>query len=154
MFGLMVSGQRPAEIAGMLGGVSLFIAAYTILECSSYGQKLVRNRLVKIVSRIGYGIRMLISVVFPLGSFIDIPTGVVSISIANFVYGTDIEGSGAMGFGNEGLAFVWFLSTTVIQGILLNIILFIFMLIMFGIGLLFSGPKEHEQQSPWLNVPK
>ena len=141
IFGLAISEQRPTQVAGMLGGVMLFIFVYTVFECSEFGQKLVASRLIRIVSRIGYGIRMVISIVFPIGAIVDIPTGLLSIGTTNFIFGTNIGVDGGE-VGNRSLHFIWFLSTTVIQGILLNIILFIFILMMFGIGLLFAGPNN------------
>lgn len=137
----MVSGQRPMEIAGMLGGILIFIVAYTIFESSKYGQMLTRRRLVRIVARVGYGIRILVSIVFPLGAAIDIPCGSLAISISNFVFQTTLGPDGD-GFGNELLGFVWFCTTTVIQGTLLNIVLLVFLLLLYGIGLLFTAPED------------
>ena len=78
---------------------------------------------------------MLISVVFPLGSYIDIPTGMLSVEIANFVFG---DQSGAS--ESPIMSFVWFYSTTLIQGFLLNVILLVFMTVVYGIAVLFSQP--------------
>ena len=138
----MVSGQRPTEIAGMLFGILIFIAGYTFFECSKFGQQLIQIRLVRIVARIGYGIRILISIVFPLGMWIDIPSGALAMSISNIIFNTELNGADGNGFGNELLGFLWFTTTTVIQGIILNIILFVFLLILYGIGLLFADPNS------------
>lgn len=138
VFGLLLANSRATEITGMVLGVITFILAYTCFECSSKFQILIRKRFVRKAARIGYGVRMLISVVFPLGSYIDIPTGMLSVTIANFVFGVgagqnrEIEG--------QLMSLVWFYSTTLIQGFLLNVILLVFMAGVYGIALLFSRP--------------
>lgn len=136
VFGLILANDsRATEIAGMILGVITFILAYTCFECSSRFQVLIKKRLVRYAARIGYATRMLISVVFPLGSYIDIPTGMLSVEIANFVFG---DQSGAS--ESPIMSFVWFYSTTLIQGFLLNVILLVFMTVVYGIAVLFSQP--------------
>lgn len=136
----MVADSQAIQIAGMVAGVITFIAAYTIFECMPQAQSLLRKRLVRTTARIGYGMRMLVSVVFPIGAYIDIPTGMLSITIANFLFGGTTGGRGEFGaqFENQFISFLWFYSTTLIQGFFLNIILLVFMIVVFGIAVLFS----------------
>jgi len=143
LLGLIVANSQLSQIAGMLAGVITFIIAYTILECHPKVRVLIRKRFVRTTARIGYGMRMLVSVVFPLGAYLDISTGILSIGIVNFFFG--VSGTGRGEFGNQFdspiISFLWFYSTTLIQGLFLNIILLVFMLVVYGIAVFFGRPK-------------
>ena len=136
VFGLILAHGRFTEIAGMILGVATFIVAYTVFECSSRFQILIKKRFVRYAARIGYGMRLLISVVFPLGAYIDIPTGMLSVTITSFICGRDVSQ-----IESSLMSLAWFYSTTLVQGFLLNVILLVFMTAVYGLAVLFSGRK-------------
>ena len=62
----------------------------------------------------------------------------LSVTIANFVFG--VGGGQNREIEGQLMSLVWFYSTTLIQGFLLNVILLVFMAGVYGIALLFSRP--------------
>ena len=114
---------------GMICGILVFVIAYTVVECTHYYQQIITRPHIHRTALIGYGTRILISVVFPVGLAIDMMTGMVSVGIIQNISPSDSydwsEG------GPDVSAFAVFL-TTVVQGILLNIMLFGYMLGVYG----------------------
>jgi hypothetical protein len=84
---------------------------------------------------IGYGLRLLLSAIFPLGFgvgfglvlFVDIWPGILSINIVNSL-------------GIEPRTFLGTLLTTIVQGTLLNVIIFVIMSIAYVFQRMFMTP--------------
>lgn len=76
---------------------------------------------------IGYGTRVVVSLAYPLGLGLDIVTGMFSVGLAEALWGR-----------SHGFAAT--LTTTLIHGTLMNVILMIYMLNLFGV-LRFFMPK-------------
>lgn len=137
-WGVAISGQQVSRILGMVVGVGLFVAAYTLVECTPQVQRLLRRRFARRTAWIGYITRMAISIIFPIGMYLDVIVGLGSVSIGNAVFG-DTFGEFGMRSGSSAhetnplLGFASFLFTTIVQGVFLNIILFAYMLLVHGI---------------------
>jgi hypothetical protein len=75
---------------------------------------------------IGFGARMFISVAFPIGMWLDILCGAISMTLV----------MGSADF-DQNPSFLETLGTTLVQGAILNILLLIFMLGVYGLQRLF-----------------
>lgn len=118
------------HIIGMIGGILVFILAYTAVECTHYYQQIITRPYMHRTVLIGYGTRILISVIFPVGLAIDMMTGVFSVAIVENVWPAD---TGELSeIEAAATAFTVFL-TTIVQGVLLNLILFVYMACVYGL---------------------
>ena len=93
---------------------------------------------------IGYGIRLLISIVFPIGMMVDMFPGIFSVGAANLV---------APSGGVQDAAINSFTGTvvaTIVQGILLNLVLLGFMLLVHGIQLLIVRARRNPSSEAYL----
>jgi len=111
--------SRPA----MVTGVAAFIVFYTLTTSTQAFHRFSRRPFVRTTLYIGYGLRVICSVAFPLGMVLDLFPGLLSVSIAESLFLTARH------------AFAATLVTTLIQGAFLNIILGVFMLIVYGLQL-------------------
>lgn len=113
--------QRGAIVVG----IGMFVIAYTVIGCSQRAIRLRRNKAVRIAQRIAYGTRIAISVLYPVGLFVDLWFGVLSTTLVQSIINpaTDYESS------SKSAGFVKVLTTTLVQGTLLNVALAIYMLL-------------------------
>lgn len=114
-------------VPGMLAGVATFIASYTLLSCTPFARRLYSNRIWRRTIRVGYGTRMALSLFsglaligFPFTMLPDMYCGILAVGATNAIVGKD-----------KGFAFAY--AATVIEGVLLNIILALFMLVVHAI---------------------
>ncbi|MDA1055392.1 MAG: hypothetical protein O3C40_33755 [Planctomycetota bacterium] len=118
------------HIVGMICGILVFVLAYTVVECTHYYQQIITRPHMHRTVLFGYGTRIMFSVIFPAGLAIDMMTGIISVAIiqnvspANSVELSEVSATAS--------AFAVFL-TTVVQGILLNIMLFGYMVCVYGV---------------------
>lgn len=99
----------------MLLGVCLFVAAYTAVSSHPRVLDWVRVPPVRRTMVVGYGLRVGVSIVYPVGLALDLFPGVMSVRL--------VKAAGLTAGG-----FVDTLATTVVQGGLLNILLAVVML--------------------------
>jgi len=140
--------SRPA----MALGVCLFIVAYTATTSTAAFERFHRRPFVRRTLYIGYGARLLLSLSMPIGMlplmpltgfliFPDVLPGIVSVQVVE-----------ATGLDPE--SFAGTLATTIVQGTLLNVIIFLFMLVVWGFQRLFmkmppeSAPRGFEPVLP------
>ena len=133
-FGGGLGGWRFPETMGMITGILIFVAGFSSMEFLPSIRSLMRQRAKRKATRIAYITRMVISVVFPIGIFIDIYCGAISVSVSGAVTGVNGFAMGGTNYGSERpmIRFFTFLLTTLLQGTLLNIILFAYMMIVYG----------------------
>lgn len=108
--------DRPAMVAG----VALFILLYTALTSTARFERFRNRPFVRRTLYIGYGTRMAISVLFPIGLGADLMPGMLSVGIVQ-----------NLGLHPHGFAGTF--ATTCVQGTLLNILLSVFMVAVWGI---------------------
>ena len=92
------------------------------------------NRAVRLAARIGYGTRLGISILFPIGLYLDVIVGMFSIMLMSNLDPAAIEGDAPASFG-------WYFATTLVQGVFLNVILLIYLLVVYGICYLVMRKK-------------
>ena len=113
----------------ILVGLAPFIVAYAVAPNTPWFPKLAAQPFVRRTLKIGFGIRLAISVIFPLGMYADYPTGrfcfefIESHMPSSFV---------PVGPGSNVL-FGATLLITLLQGVLLNLILITLMAVVWGI---------------------
>lgn len=110
------------HVGAMVLGVVLFIIGLTVVTCTERFERFRRKRHVRRTLYIGYGVRLIISIGFPVAFLLDLWPGMLSVAVAQAIVGN----------GNaEG--FLGTLIATLVQGTLLNCIVGIFMLIVYGL---------------------
>jgi len=130
--------NQPAQVLAMLLGIACFIFAYAIVGSTATVKRWRRSPRFRRTIQVGYGTRIAMSVLSllffggsPFPIIVDMWCGVVSLSTVD-----------ALGFRGGGPLEIWL--TTIIEGGLLNLMLLIYMAIMYVILIPFVGkaPKE------------
>lgn len=117
----------------MLLGVVIFIVGYVFADQCTQQARWRRNRSLRTALKIGYITRLTISIIFPVGGFLDMVCGLFSVSIVDFASSIMIGGSATSGMPSAGFGQV--LATTLVQGVVLNVVLAAYVLLVFGIML-------------------
>lgn len=115
------------DVTAMIVGILCFIGLLTTITGTRAFARFRRRAFVRPTLYAGYGLRLGMSIMMPLGVMIDLFPGVVSIGL---VEALDIRGE----------SFVGTLLITLVQGTLLNIILTVAMLIIYGLQRAFRTP--------------
>ncbi len=100
----------------MATGVACFVILLTVATCTERFERFKRRPFVRRTLYIGYGTRIGVSLLFPLGMFLDMFPGLISTAVAE-----------QLGF-NDNL-FIFTLVATLVQGTILNVLLSIYMLL-------------------------
>jgi hypothetical protein len=132
--------SRQFNRSGMVFGVALFIALYTTLSCTPTFEDFHSRPHVRTTLYVGYWVRVGLSILFPLGMGLDLVPGLISLNIVN-----------ATGLRPE--SFAGTLATTIVQGTILNILLFFFMLIVYSI-LRFRSPIPPQPRGFEIIIPE
>ena len=125
-----VLASHEHDPAAMALAVCVFILAYTAATSTDAFEQFHRRPFVRRTLYIGYGTRMVISIVFPIAMFTDIFAGALSISVVRAVTGLDPK------------SFAGTFATTCVSGALLNLLIFAFMLAVYAIQRAFMRPPE------------
>lgn len=124
------------QVAAMCLGIVIFIGIYTAVDQWTRHQSWRQLRNVALTLKIGYCTRILISIVFPIGAAIDVICGLMSVGIVETIVPMDHSHSGGpVRLGGE-VNFLSALLITLVQGVVLNIVLFGYMTLMLGIVML------------------
>lgn len=121
------------HILAMLLGVLIFIVGYVFADQLTQSSSWRRNKSLRLSLKIGYITRLIISIVFPVGGTLDMFCGLLSISMIDFAGRSTIGGGLSLGPGVGSFGEV--LATTLVQGVVLNVVLSAFVLLVFGIML-------------------
>ena len=113
----------------MIIGILIFAMGYTLADYRTAHFSWRRRRLTRRTLKIAYGTRIVISLLVPLGAYVDIACGVVSLGLTESVTGEGLATSEA---GNR-MSFFATLLTTLVQGVLLNIVLAVYALVILGL---------------------
>ncbi len=105
----------------MVTGILLFVALYVALDQSDFALRLRAVPSLKLTMRITYGLRIAMSVAFPVGLFADVFCGMAAVQIVSLL-GQSIS-LDSMENGPRDTGFWTCLIITLVQGVLLNIVL-------------------------------
>ncbi|MBP86771.1 MAG: hypothetical protein CMJ64_08650 [Planctomycetaceae bacterium] len=125
---------EPHQLAAMICGILVFVLAYTLIECTHYYHQIISLPHVHRTAILGYGTRVLISVIFPVGLFVDMFTGMWAVTFVQQLFPNSLE----VGHGKSAASFLQVFITTIVQGTFLNGLLLIYMLVVYSILRLFS----------------
>lgn len=115
----------------MLCGVGLFILLYATATSTQLFLEFKDRPFVRRTLYIGYGTRLIISVVFPFCWAHDLILGSLSVEIGKMLFTDRASFAGTLGI-------------TIIHGTILNIILCIYMLAVYGLQRAFAKPPVPE----------
>lgn len=135
--------RENADGFGMVAGIMLFVSIYTLLTSSVLYERLKAKPVLNLTLRIAFGVRLLISfigIVIVLAHqpieqfvFVDAVSGLLSIRTTEYLTGLAFIPRSDMP-GMELSFFTYFLLTlltTIIQGILLNLVIAVAVAILF-----------------------
>ena len=121
---------EPFDPWAMALGIVLFSIGYTVLTSTDRFDIFQRRRGVRLTLYIGYFTRLAVSILFPLGMGVDLLPGIASTGAITILYES-------LGFDLGGRApanlFFFTLLTTCVQGFLLNIMISLYMLVVYAI---------------------
>lgn len=129
----------------MIAGIIVFIVLYVFVERTQRVQRMLAWRFARTTAWIGYGTRVAISIIFPIGMFPDILCGAFSVGVSQWALGSSRLMSGdysPVSGGDHVVVFAEFMLTTVVQGVVLNVVLFGYMVLVFGICHLIASFKK------------
>lgn len=115
--------------SAMLVGVVAFILLYTVTTSTQTFHRFSRRAFVRRTLYIGYTIRFVLSALFPLGMALDLLPGLLSIEIVESHLG-------------KSHGFVHTLLITLLQGTFLNIILGVFMVLVYAVQFAMCAPPQ------------
>lgn len=115
-------------------GVAIFVVMYTLLDQVTQNMAWRQDRSVRLALKVGYGTRLAISIIFPIGGVLDMFCGYFSVAAVAVVVPNDLlSGSSPVG-PNAG--FLVTLLITLVQGCVLNVALACYISLVLGITLL------------------
>jgi hypothetical protein len=139
--------QEFRHVAAMLCGIGLFVIGYTAIECSSVFRQIVALPYVRRTLLIGYGTRLFVSIVFPLGLALDMFVGMLSVGlIASAAATASPDPSLFDAVDGRGASFLLVLVTTILQGLFLNLLLGGYMLLVYATQRLIAAARESAAQ--------
>ena len=126
-----MGGWRFSAVLGMIIGVMIFVIGYTALEFTTAVQQQMGKPVSRRSAWIAYLTRVAISIIFPIGVFIDMFCGLMAVGFSSTVVGFRENYAGSRNgvtFDNfSSLECFQFAFTTVVQGVILNLVLFAYM---------------------------
>lgn len=142
-WGCITVGVGVEQIVAMSLGIATFILGYTFLEMRPFMHRFLKMPFVRVIAKVGYGTRIIISVAFPVGMGIDLSVGIISTGITDAVLQTTM----VRGFDQDGFSagFLPVYMNTIVQGILLNFILLAYMSVIWLIVWLFDKVTNRKQ---------
>ncbi|MDA7492853.1 hypothetical protein N8510_02015 [bacterium] len=123
----MGAGISDGQIAAMVLGVLVFASGYTVLDYQTAHTRIRQYRLTRTTLRVVYVTRMLLTLLFPVGMFVDGLCGALSLGLAENLFGS-------LAVKTFSGAFL----TTLTQGAILNFILALYGLLVVGVIMLFA----------------
>jgi hypothetical protein len=135
--------HRPNQIFAMLAAIAGFIAAYTVVSCTAWAERFRRRPFVLTTLKIGYGTRLAISAATILAVSSDQLMPVIAPDLFMGA-GSLIIATEWLGARERSVEMVFL--ATIIQGVMWNIVLMIYMSIVYGLQRLFRKkppPANH-----------
>jgi len=140
-FGSVLGNAYVIQSFAMTLGILTFVAFYVYIESRERTRRMLMDRSLRISVRVGYITRMVISIIYPVAMFPDILCGMLSVGFTTSIFGEGFGPGYASDTIDAGLqplfTFGWFYITTLVQGVLLNIVLGAYTLIIYAFALLF-----------------
>ena len=142
---MSLGNQFAIQALAMLSGILTYVVLYVFTESRESIRRKLTNRSLRLAVRIGYGTRVAISILFPVALYLDMMCGMFSVALMSGLFG---QGFAAVGVAENGsvnllLIFAYFYLTTLLQGLILNLILGGYTLVVYAIvALTRSGSRN------------
>ncbi len=150
-WGCSISALDGMKIAAMCSGIAVFSIAYACVESLARVREFMSDVRIRRTARVGYGTRIAISLIFPVGATLDLFVGIMSTAIGETLVPGSLEYDLLAEATTQAMrlyVFFGYFITTIIQGILLNIVLFAYMAIVAAIVFAFSNTSLPRVETP------
>jgi len=120
----------------MIAGIVSFIGFYVYLERTQRVRRILSWRFARRTAWIGYGTRIAATIIFPVGMLMDMICGMMSVGLAQQIFGANtflVPLPDELPDTDQAVVFLNFFFTTIVQGVILNVVLFGYMILVFGI---------------------
>ena len=139
--------QAKIQILAMVCGILTYVAFYVFVESREWTRRKLTDKSLRIAVRTGYTSRVTISILFPVAFVVDMICGMISVSLVSNLFGLDLMGIQSIKerppIVSTPIAFAWYYTTTMLQGLLLNVVLGAYTLVVYALVLLFrNGSKS------------
>lgn len=124
------------QFLGMVTGIAIFVAGYVWADLVTRNRPWRRYRNIRITLRTVYILRLIVSVILPAGMIVDMFTGMIAVVTVTSITQLD---------NGAGLGFISTVFTTLIQGVLLNILLMVLALCIYPIVRLTGRGRQSKQ---------
>ncbi|WP_039963333.1 hypothetical protein [Rhodopirellula europaea] len=124
------------QFLGMVTGIAIFVAGYVWADLVTRNRPWRRYRNIRITLRTVYVLRLIVSIILPAGMIVDMFTGMIAVVTVTSVARLD---------DGTGLGFISTVFTTLIQGVLLNILLMVLALCVYPIVRLTGRTRQSRQ---------
>lgn len=131
--------QHPLRIPAMLSGIASWSLLYTLADLQFFRHWREQSRPFHRAMVNGFGLRVLISILLPVGVSADMLPGAMSIGIVSMIFHP--------GEPTQLASFAAVLLTTLLQGALLNVLVWSVVLILFSLLLLVARRSSSESAS-------
>ena len=141
-----LADQYAVQATAMALGILTFVGFYVFLESREWTRRKLMDQSLRISVRVGYITRVVISILFPVAMFPDMFCGMFSVSFTSAILGYGFGVPVRLDDDPQAMALmsvaVWFYFTTVVQGVLLNIVLGAYTLIVYALVKLISTSSK------------
>jgi hypothetical protein len=127
--------SRDFDSAAMISGVAMFIVFYTVGTSTRAFLRFQRLPFVRRTLYIGYGLRVILSIVFPVGMTVDLLPGMFSVTVVQGLL---------PGISRNG--YLATLLITIVQGTIINVLLSMFMGMVWAIQRVACKPPRDQSQ--------
>lgn len=124
------------QFLGMVTGIAIFVAGYVWADLVTRNRPWRRYRNIRITLRTVYILRLIVSVILPAGMIVDMFTGMIAVVTVTSI--TQLN-------DGTGLGFISTVFTTLVQGVLLNILLMVLALCIYPIVRLTGRGRQSKQ---------
>jgi hypothetical protein len=143
------SRQAWIQILAMVCGILTYVVFYVFVESREWTRQKLTDKSLRVAVRTGYISRVAISILFPVAFIVDMICGMISVGLVSNLFGLDLMGIQSIKertpVPSMPMAFAWYYTTTMLQGLLLNVVLGAYTLIVYALVLLFrNGSKVGE----------
>ena len=141
------------SIPGIVTGVLLYVLLYTMVSLLPATRRFAQRPFVREAVVFGYGLRMLASLLLPLGMAIDMIPGLISVGIVAEIWQTLFPQAASMSYSSNYSThtFIPTLLTTLLQGTFISAIVLVVTAVLYAMQLAFRQkppPSEHLCRTP------
>jgi hypothetical protein len=142
--------QPPGGVPAMVVGVLLFIGAYVLLDVRYLEPLARRKRNFRTAMQWGFGLRATASLLLPAGIMLDMLPGLLSVTIVRTIFPVPPGSQLTNSFPYEGgsvLGFFPALLTTLLQGVIMNALLWPVILALYAALDFFRGKDARPDET-------